>query len=716
MPVTQCVDALGCHIAHAEHIMVAVKLSGADFCVGDWLVRPSLGRIERGAETVHVTPRSMALLVYLAEAAGRVVSRNELLDILWPRMAVTQDALSQCIVELRKAFRDDSRRAAVIETIPKVGIRLMSPAAVREPQPAREIPEANVAANVLRSERFWLTEQPHLPPPDPLARAEFRRLTDFVGAEEHAAISRDGRWVAFISDRDGPADVFVGQIGVGDYENLTRGAVADLRNPAVRVLNFSPTGSEVVILTKANDANGTVVDYQWTVPVAGGSLRRDCGAISEIDWSPDGRRIVYHPSAPGDPLFVAAADEVGRSSQIYIAAPGIHCHFPLWSRDGETIYFVRGFVPDEMDIWRIQIDGRAAEQLTWHNSRVSFPTLLDGRTLLYLATTLDGSGPWLYALDLERGTSRRLKTSGNSYTSIAASADGRSLVATEAHSTATLWRVHIGDGIASAAHAVQIPIRTTRGVAPRIGPGFLVYRAPKAGTDALWRLDGDARAQELWSGVEGRCVAGPALTADGTRVAFTVQKRGCTRLYVMNADGSDVHILANELEVRGAPRWSPDGKWIAIGALRDGKPRLFKIQRTGEGRPVPLSDGYAMDPVWSPSGRFLVHTGPDVGTVFEVKAVNADGGPHAVPRLFLNRGSRRLSFLGTDENTLVFLKGALSHKEFWAFDLRSGEQRPLTQLGSGPIIDDFDVAPDGHTIAFDRMREESHIVRIALGE
>src|SRR5215472_15845440 len=130
MPVTQCVDALGCHIAHAEHIMVAVKLSGADFCVGDWLVRPSLGRIERGSETVHVTPRSLALLVYLAEAAGRVVSRNELLDALWPRMAVTQDALSQCIVELRKAFRDDSKRAAVIETIPKIGIRLMASVAI----------------------------------------------------------------------------------------------------------------------------------------------------------------------------------------------------------------------------------------------------------------------------------------------------------------------------------------------------------------------------------------------------------------------------------------------------------------------------------------------------------------------------------------------------------------------------------------------------------
>jgi DNA-binding winged helix-turn-helix (wHTH) protein/Tol biopolymer transport system component len=696
--------------------MVAVRLSGADFCLGDWLIRPSLGRIERGAETVRVTPRSMALLVYLAEAGGRVVSRNELLDTLWPRMTVTQDALSQCIVELRKAFRDDSRCAAVIETIPKVGIRLMAPAAVLEPQPAPESSKANVSVSALRSAGIWLTEQPHLPPSEPLARAEFRRLTDFIGAEEQAAISRDGRWVAFISNRDGPADVFVGQIGTGDFENLTRGAIADLRNPAVRVLNFSPQGSEVLILTKTSYANGAVVDHQWTVPVSGGSPRGDCNAISEIDWSPDGERIVYHPSAPGDPLFVAPADDIGSSSQIYIAPPGVHCHFPLWAKDGETLYFVRGFVPDEMDIWRIQADGRALEQLTWHNSRVSFPTLLAKQTLLYLATTADGSGPWLHALDLERGTSRRLKTGGNPYSSIAASSDGRRLVATEAHSTATLWRVLLGDGIVGAADAVPIPIRTMRGVSPRMGPGFLVYRAPKAGTDALWRLDGDTQARELWSGVEGRCVGGPALTLDGGRVAFTVQRRGFTRLYVMNADGSGVHKLADELEVRGAPSWSPDGQWIAIGALRDGKPRLFKIPATGAGQPVPLSEGYATDPVWSPSGRFLVHTGPDVGTVFEVKAVSADGGPYAVPRLYLNRGSRRLNFLGADENTLVFLKGALSDKEFWAIDLRSGQERPLAQLGSGPIIDDFDVARDGRTIAFDRVREESHIVRIDISE
>jgi DNA-binding winged helix-turn-helix (wHTH) protein/TolB-like protein/Tfp pilus assembly protein PilF len=102
------------------------SLASGDFRVGDWLVQPSLTRIQRGTETVHVTPRAMQVLVQLAEAAGAVVSRNALLDAVWPRMAVTQDALSQCIVELRKAFGDDSRNPKIIETIPKVGVRLLA--------------------------------------------------------------------------------------------------------------------------------------------------------------------------------------------------------------------------------------------------------------------------------------------------------------------------------------------------------------------------------------------------------------------------------------------------------------------------------------------------------------------------------------------------------------------------------------------------------------
>jgi DNA-binding winged helix-turn-helix (wHTH) protein/TolB-like protein/Flp pilus assembly protein TadD len=117
------------------------RLGNRDFRVGDWVVHPTLARIERGDETVHVTPRAMAVLVHLAEANGAVVSRNDLLDAVWPRMAVTPDTLSQCLVELRRAFGDDAKNPQTIETIRKIGVRLIAPITVddratQQPTPA----------------------------------------------------------------------------------------------------------------------------------------------------------------------------------------------------------------------------------------------------------------------------------------------------------------------------------------------------------------------------------------------------------------------------------------------------------------------------------------------------------------------------------------------------------------------------------------------------
>ena len=74
-----------------------------------------------------------------------------------------------------------------------------------------------------RTERFWR---------NPIADARFQTVTDFDGLEQAAAISRDGHFVAFLSDRDGPMDVWVTQAGSGEFHNLTRGSVPELVNPS----------------------------------------------------------------------------------------------------------------------------------------------------------------------------------------------------------------------------------------------------------------------------------------------------------------------------------------------------------------------------------------------------------------------------------------------------------------------------------------------------
>jgi Tol biopolymer transport system component len=164
--------------------------------------------------------------------------------------------------------------------------------------------------------------------------------------------------------------------------------------------------------------------------------------------------------------------------------------------------------------------------------------------------------------------------------------------------------------------------------------------------------------------------------------------------------------------VRGAPAWSPDGQWLAVAANRDGEPHLFKIP-VGRGAPLLLVKEYSTDPIWSPSGRFLIYSGADIGTTFSVKAVNADGTAHDLAKLILTRGARRLAFLGGDD-ALVVMKGDISHKEFWVVDLNTGQQRQLTNLGREFAIDDFDVSADGREIIFDRAREESDIVLFEL--
>src|SRR5262249_46178163 len=166
---------------------------------------------------------------------------------------------------------------------------------------------------------------------------------------------------------------------------------------------------------------------------AGGALRPYLREAAEFDWSHDGARLVYHTTAPGDPLFVRPREAAaGGERRLYVAPAGVHCHFPIWSPDDAFVYFVRGVPPDAWDIWRIRPSGAGLERMTAHNSRVAYPVMLDVHTLLYLATDADGSGPWLYALDVERRVPHRLSAGLESYTSLSASASGARLVATMA--------------------------------------------------------------------------------------------------------------------------------------------------------------------------------------------------------------------------------------------------------------------------------------------
>jgi Tol biopolymer transport system component len=553
----------------------------------------------------------------------------------------------------------------------------------------------------------WLLERADYFWQDPLADAQFRLATDFEGIEQAAAISRDAKFIAFLSDRDGPMDVWVTQVGTRLFHNLTRGSVPELTNPSIRTISFSQDAALVAFWARNPDSHDSGIGI-WTVPTMGGGLRPYLNDVAEFDWSRDGSRLVYHTPGPGDPLFVKDADQAA-GRQIFQAPAGLHSHFPVWSPDGIFIYFVQGALPDEMDIWRIRPAGGTPERITVHNSQVSHPAFLNQRTLLYLATPVDGSRPGLYALDVERRIPHRISLGVEQYTSLAASADGRRLVATVAHPKGSLWRVLVSDQVAEESAASRITLPSASGVSPRLGANYLLYVASSGGSEGIWKLEGGT-ATELWGGREARVVGAPAIAADGRGIAFVVEERGRTRLYVMDDNGTNVRTLAESLEIRGAPAWAPDGASITVAANDDGAPRLVRVSLNDRSIVSVVSE-YSIDPMWSPDGRFLAYSGPDVGTTFPVKAATADGRPYPMPNLTLPRGARRLGFL-PNRRGLVVLRGEIGHKNFWLVDLDTGTERRLTNFGRDFIIKDFDVSRDGREIVFDRVQENSDIVLI----
>ena len=547
--------------------------------------------------------------------------------------------------------------------------------------------------------------------PDRWSRARIERLTDFPGSEVDAAISADGRFVAFLADRDSVFDAFTGPVRGGQWTNLTRGRLPQLFNEDVRNIGFAADSGEVW-LRVAGIASPASVSL---VSAAGGPLTPFLPTAVMVAWSPDGSRAAYHETTPGDPIYVAARDG-SAPRRIFAGGPGSHAHHLSWSPDGRFIYFVHGVPPDEMDVWRIRPTGGAPERITEHDTRVAHPVAVDDRSLLYTATSPDGTGPWLYALDLGDREAVRLSTGVEQFLSVAAGAETpgapRRLVATVSNPDVELWSVPIGRGVSPESAAARLELPTARAAAPRFArDAAVLYLASRGGADGVWEWSA-AGAREIWKPAEGAIAGAVALSPDGTRMCLPVRRASRTTLHCMARDGSGLRTLAPSLDVRGAASWSPDGRWLAISAREGAGVRLFKVPLDGA-EPVRLVGSVASNPAWSPDGRFILYSGAPRARSAPLRAVTPEGAPFPFAELAVDRVGDSYRFLPDGSGVVVKL-GGFRRQDFWRVDVATGERRQLTRLRSGESLRRFDVSPDGSRLVLERVRENSNVVLIEL--
>jgi TolB-like protein/DNA-binding winged helix-turn-helix (wHTH) protein/Tfp pilus assembly protein PilF len=161
--------------------MMAERIAGAvTFSVGDWTVEPAANRLFQADREVRLEPKVMRVLTYLVERRGEVVSRHDLEANVWTGMIVTDDAVTNTVIKLRRALGDDARDPKHIETIAKTGYRLIAevssassaadqvspyPAEIAAAQPSWSkilVVGLLVLLGVLF---FWLTASPPVPGP-----------------------------------------------------------------------------------------------------------------------------------------------------------------------------------------------------------------------------------------------------------------------------------------------------------------------------------------------------------------------------------------------------------------------------------------------------------------------------------------------------------------------------------------------------------------------
>ncbi len=502
------------------------------------------------------------------------------------------------------------------------------------------------------------------------------------GTEQAAAISRDGRLVAFLAAADGQTDAWVSTVGSGAYRNLTHGQVPELVNPSIRTLGFSADSSLVSIWTRRADGSQPGDVNILAVPTAGGPLQPYLRDAAEFDWSHDGTRLVYHTTAPGDPLFVRPrAGLPGADRRVYVAPAGVHCHFPIWSPDDAYIYFVRGVPPDDWDMWRIRPSGAGLERITAHR----------------LARGLSGDARCAHAA-LSGHRCRRLGSVDVRARRRAPPAAPHQLRARELHLARRQRRWHAaGRDHGAPARAACGALRSRPRAAPPAGAAptrLLASGAGRGSVRTTWftsPLDGQRRGSGRSGSDVRREIWGNAARAHRRR-AGDLARTGAASPFGRRGRGEDAAVRDGQRRracagadamrccCAAARPGHPTGSRSCRRRVRDGEPRLMRVFLNGD-PPAQLVASTRSTRSGRRDGAFVVYSGADVGTNFPLRAAAPDGRPYPMPGVMLTRGARRVAFL-KNRQALVLLRGDLGHKNFWLVDLQSGAERVLSRAAA----------------------------------
>jgi len=570
------------------------------YAFDDVLVDTAAFRVERAGVLVPLEPKAFDLLVLLLERSGQLVTKQEILDAVWPRTAVSDNALTRIVAHLRKALGDDARDARYIDTVPPRGYRFgaavarleepprkaaaAGPSAHPAPAPIVAPPSSSrpvrvfalavlaVAAVALsvRVAQGWRVSRA-VPHAEARAGGEARvgpggiavlslwptQVTVSPGLDAFPSLAPNGRALAYSSDRGGTFEIVVRALAGGAAETALTSDGEQNVEPA-----WSPDGGSIAYHSMRR---GGI----WVVPALGGVPRRLSEFGSDPAWSPDGRRLAFQSDPLADigpmayganiPSTIWTVDaDGGNARRVTSSAHPVGGHAaPAWSPDGARIVFIT-YSAAPSRLWSVPAAGGAPTLLAEAHGAMFDPVFAPDGTSVYYAT----GGPFVIRVPLSAdgartgGEPEALATPGLvGVRHLSLSADGRRLAMASLSLKSNLW---------------------TQAVSPRTG---------EAQGDPAPLTDDIARRKTT-----------PVFSPDGRWIAYTTSVGGAgTAIWVIGASGGpSTPLVAGDPPlakvVGGAnfrPSWFPDSVRMAF-LSNDGERTTLQVADLVTRRPERL--------------------------------------------------------------------------------------------------------------------------------
>ncbi|HMB91255.1 MAG TPA: winged helix-turn-helix domain-containing protein [Rhodothermales bacterium] len=594
-----------------DHAAPTFSLSESPFQVGPWTVLPEANRLHGQEREERLEPKATQVLVYLAERAGQVVPRSALLDDLWPDVFVTENALSRCISQLRKAFDDDPRDPRFIETIPKTGYRLIAPVrpavggdglitdAPLAPLPTLEIaspppqrapiswlfPMGLTLFVLALATGTWLVSdraasRPLLPQTAP--------LTATPGIEYSAALAPDGERVAFIAQTNpgAHAGLFVKSVDV-DTPLLISDEETDAAYPA-----WAPDGQWIAFFSCTSPGSCALLQTSAT----GQDTRRLADGLARpwgLTWSPDSSTLVFSAHDPTTQTWrLFALDHTMPNPYPLTTPPATNRGDlnPIFSPDGQTIAFKRSNSEGVGDLYRMPTRGGLPQRLTNDAAGLAGHTWTpNGRTLIF-SSNRNGRFQ-LWRILATGGTPERLAdVAARDPGFPVLSMDGQRLVFEEWMIEVNLWGRSL-EAPDTTAHRLIASAWWNKQPAFAPDGQHVAFVSARSGTPELWRAQRDGRAALRLTHFDGATVGTPAWSPTSQQIALEVFVEEQADIYVIDATGgTPLRLTTHEANDR-APRWSRDGQWLYFSSDRTGTWQIWKTPTGGGAAQQVTQDG-----------------------------------------------------------------------------------------------------------------------------